>query len=168
MMDENFDKVFRQGSDVSHGAIDNSSQGLAQREIVADPRRGGLGRFTNVFNAGAYHGGVNTPGAPGVESFHIPGWDQSGTGEREAYPEFRRRQLEEAAIRSNPTARINMNAALSGTPTSVNGTGRIDVNVAAPSTPAASSGLFKRIQQRRDIQMQPSASGPEQFSGSPL
>ena len=73
------------------------------------------------------------------------------------------------AAASNPTDRINMNAALSGAPTAVSGTGKIDVNVATPSTQGKPSGLFKRIQQRRDIQMQTSVGGPEQqFSGSPL
>ena len=81
MLERNYRKVFVEGSDIAHGAIDNSSLGLAQREI-------GSGRFKNVAN----YGGDRIPGHPGVESFHIPGTDQSGTGERDYYPRWREEQ----------------------------------------------------------------------------
>ena len=99
MLEENYRKVFVEGSDVSRGAIDNSSGSLARHEVYGGgkfPRPGG---FTNTFNAGGRNGD-NRVGAPGVESFHAPGYAESGTGEREFYPNWRERQLETARGRS--------------------------------------------------------------------
>lgn len=73
MLDDNFRKVFIEGSDVSHGAIDNSSGWLAAKH-----------KRTGAFQTTFEHGG---------ETFQIPGTRESGHGERARYPEFRRRQL---------------------------------------------------------------------------
>ena len=90
MLDANFDKVFSQGSDVSHGAIDNSSGWLSSKHEHIDHR------FKTVAN----YGGDRITGHRGVESFEIPERGESGHGERERYPAFRGHQLAEAARRS--------------------------------------------------------------------
>jgi hypothetical protein len=51
------------------------------------------------FKATANFGGDRIAGHPGVETFQVPGWGESVAGERARYPEFRRRQLTEAAER---------------------------------------------------------------------
>jgi hypothetical protein len=95
MLEENYRKVFEEGSDVSQGAIDNSSGSLAQHEVYGGGKFPRPGAFTNTFNAGGRNGD-NRVGAPGVESFHAPGYSESGTGEREFYPEWRKQQLRSA------------------------------------------------------------------------
>ena len=59
-------------------------------------------------------------------------------------------------------ARVNMNAGLSGAPASVRGAGKIDDNVGSPSKAEASPQLFQKLNLRRDQQMTPSNSGPQQ------
>jgi len=88
MLESNYNKVFREGSDVAGGAIDNSSQWLSKKHERT-------GRFDTIVN----YGGDRITGHSGVESFQKPGTGESGRGERAAWPEFRRRQLEEAAQR---------------------------------------------------------------------
>jgi hypothetical protein len=89
MLDSNFDKVFRQGSDVAGGAIDNSSQWLSAKHERN-------GRFRTVVN----YGGDRITGHRGVESFEVPGWGESGTGERARWPAYRAAQLKEAGERN--------------------------------------------------------------------
>lgn len=88
MLDANYDKVFRQGSDVSYGAIDNSSQWLSSKHERN-------GRFRTTAN----YGGDGITGHRGVESFQVPGWGESGGGERSRYPAYRAAQLAEAERR---------------------------------------------------------------------
>jgi hypothetical protein len=88
MLDANFDKVFRQGSDVAGGAIDNSSQWLSSKHERN-------GRFRTVVN----YGGDRITGHRGVESFEVPGWGESGAGERARRPAYRAAQLKEAGER---------------------------------------------------------------------
>jgi hypothetical protein len=107
MLEENYRKVFEEGSDISHGAIDNSSGGLAQHEVYGGGRFPRPGGFTNTFNAGGRNGD-NRVGAPGVESFHTPGYAESMTGEREFYPKWREEQL--AKSRSVNPAESTLNA----------------------------------------------------------
>jgi hypothetical protein len=94
MLDSNFAKVFDQGSDISKGAIDNSSQWLSLKHERT-------GRFRTTAN----FGGDGITGHRGVESFQVPGTGESGAGEKSHYPEFRRRQLAEAAHRQMLAAR---------------------------------------------------------------
>lgn len=75
MLDDNFRKVFVEGSDVSNGAIDNSSGWLAAKHDRT-------GRFRATFRDGG-------------ETFQIPGTGESGAGERARYPAFRQRQLDQ-------------------------------------------------------------------------
>jgi hypothetical protein len=86
MMDENFRKVFVEGSDVAKGAIDNSSQWLSAKHER-------LGEFQTTAN----YGGDRITGHRGVESFEIPGTHESMTGERKMWPIIRRRQIEQIA-----------------------------------------------------------------------
>jgi hypothetical protein len=88
MMERNFDKVFRQGSDVAGGAIDNSSQWLSAKHERN-------GRFHTVVN----YGGDRVTGHRGVESFEVPGWGESGAGEKARWPGYRANQLAEAQRR---------------------------------------------------------------------
>lgn len=86
MMDENFRKVFVEGSDVAKGAIDNSSQRLSAKHER-------LGEFQTTAN----YGGDRITGHRGVETFEIPGTHESMTGERKMWPIIRRRQIEQIA-----------------------------------------------------------------------
>jgi hypothetical protein len=101
MLDSNFDKVFRQGSDIAHGAVDNSSQGLAytNEHGGAMGGYGWPGKKPGRFKTTANFGGDGVTGHKGVESFEIPGWGESGSGEGAAWPALRRAQLNEAATR---------------------------------------------------------------------
>jgi hypothetical protein len=94
MLDSNFAKVFDQGSDISKGAIDNSSQWLSLKHERT-------GRFRTTAN----FGGDGITGHRGIESFQVPGTGESGAGEKSHYPEFGRRQLAEAAHRQMLAAR---------------------------------------------------------------
>ncbi|MGD0334057.1 MAG: hypothetical protein ABSA90_12520 [Xanthobacteraceae bacterium] len=85
MMDENFKKVFEEGSDIARGAIDNSSQWLSRKHEQIDHRFRTLANF----------GGDRITGHPGVETFEAPERGESGAGERGAWPGFRRHQLEQ-------------------------------------------------------------------------
>jgi len=109
MLEENFSKVFDQGSDVSHGAIDNSSSWLAAKHERN-------GRFKTVFKSGG-------------ETFEVPGWGESGTGERARYPAFRERQLAEAAQRSGAMTH--------------NVAGNADLNVKFENAPAGAQAYLK-------------------------
>jgi hypothetical protein len=101
MLDSNYDKVFRQGSDISGGAIDNSSQGLAyvHEHGGQSGQYGRPGLKPGRFKTTANFGGDRITGHRGVESFEVPGWGESGSGERVRWPQYRRRQLEEAEQR---------------------------------------------------------------------
>ena len=89
MLDENFRKVFVEGSDIARGAIDNSSQWLSAKHEAR-------GEFQTTAN----FGGDRITGHRGVESFEIPGTRESGAGERAFWPAWRRRQLAEAQQRA--------------------------------------------------------------------
>jgi hypothetical protein len=110
MLDSNFDKVFRQGSDVAGGAIDNSSQWLSTKHERN-------GRFRTVVN----YGGDRITGHHGVESFEVPGWGESGAGEKARWPAYRQNQLAEAAKRREQQIHsvkgdASLNIALDGFP----------------------------------------------------
>lgn len=60
----------------------------------------------------------------------------------------------------SPADRATVNAGMGAGSKSISGAGNIDVNVAAPSAPGTTSGLFKRLNQRRMRQMEPAAGGP--------
>jgi hypothetical protein len=123
MMEANFDKVFRQGSDISNGAIDNSSQGLAytNQHGGAMGGYGWAGKKPGRFRTTANFGGDGITGHRGVESFEAPGWGESGRGEAARYPEFRKNQLAEAALRRDRMTHsvkgdASLNIALDGFP----------------------------------------------------
>lgn len=80
MLEDNYRKVFVEGSDVSHGAIDNSSGWLAAKHDRT-------GRFRATFRSNG-------------ETFQVPGTGESGSGERARYPAFRAEQLRRAAERA--------------------------------------------------------------------
>lgn len=90
MLDDNYRKVFVEGSDVSRGAIDNSSNAPGN-PLAA--RNAALHRFKDT-----------RPPING-EHFEIPDRNESGTGERDAYPGWRAEQLAEAARRHGPHLR---------------------------------------------------------------
>jgi hypothetical protein len=88
ILDRNYDRVFRHGSDVAGGAIDNSSQWLSAKHERN-------GRFRTVVN----YGGDRITGHHGVESFEVPGSGESGRGEKANWPAFRQNQLNDMARR---------------------------------------------------------------------
>ena len=98
MLEDNYRKVFVEGSDVSKGAIDNSSIGLAyvNQHGGQSGQYGHPGMAPGRFQTNANFGGDRITGHSGVESFESPGWGQSGTGEREFYPKWREEQLRSA------------------------------------------------------------------------
>jgi hypothetical protein len=151
MLDANYDKVFRQGSDVSYGAIDNSSQGLAWTHEHGG-QMGGYGRpglLPGRFRTTTNYGGDRITGHRGVESFEAPGWGESGKGERDRYPAWRHHQLAEAAQRAanggntrhtvegNASLGINLNGFPKGT-----------------TTDLTYGGLFKQYTLQRGQQME--------------
>jgi hypothetical protein len=60
---------------------------------------GWAGKKPGRFRTTANFGGDGITGHRGVESFESPGWGESGSGEAARYPEFRKNQLAEAALR---------------------------------------------------------------------
>jgi hypothetical protein len=93
MLEDNYNKVFRQGSDISQGAIDNSSQWLSAKH-----------ERTGAFKTTANFGGDRITGHRGVESFEIPGTQASYGPEKGFYAEWRRKQL--ASARSPEDAHL--------------------------------------------------------------
>jgi hypothetical protein len=159
MLDANFDKVFRQGSDVSNGAIDNSSQGLAytNQHGGAMGGYGWAGKKPGRFKTTANFGGDGITGHRGVESFEVPGWGESGKGEAARYPEFRKHQLEVAAQRRDLLA--NSKAGMGGGNQKIEGDAHLAVtmgNMPKGTTADLSyGGLFKSHTLTKGFQMQP-------------
>jgi hypothetical protein len=78
MLWDNFNKVFVQGSDISHGAIDNSSGWLARKHDFFDHRF----RTTTVLNG---------------EHLEVPWLGQSGAGEKDNWASWYKGLLDQAA-----------------------------------------------------------------------
>jgi hypothetical protein len=158
MLDANFDRVFRQGSDVSNGAVDNSSQGLAytNQHGGAMGGYGWAGKKPGRFKTTANFGGDGITGHRGVESFEVPGWGESGKGEAARYPGFRAHQLEVAAQRRDLLANSK---GMGGGSQKVEGDAHLAVTMSGmPKGTTADlsyGGLFKSHTLTKGFQMQP-------------
>jgi hypothetical protein len=161
MLDANFDKVFRQGSDVSNGAIDNSSQGLAytNQHGGAMGGYGWAGKKPGRFKTTANFGGDGITGHRGVESFEVPGWGESGKGEAARYPGFRAHQLEVAAQRRDLLANQKAAGVGGGGNQKIEGDAHLAVTMSGmPKGTTADlsyGGLFKSHTLTKGFQMQP-------------
>lgn len=163
MLEDNYRKVFVEGSDISKGAVDNSSQGLAytNEHGGVSGRYGYPGKRPGKFITTENFGGDRITGHPGVESFERPGWGESSRGEREKWPLLRQRQLEQMMLASRSSGgasaaidRSMIDASLVAT--NVNAQGTVNVNVAAPKgtrVSASSEGLFQSTKITRQPQM---------------
>jgi hypothetical protein len=160
MLDANFDKVFRQGSDVSKGAVDNSSQGLAYTNQYGGAMGGygWAGKKPGRFRTTANFGGDGITGHRGVESFEAPGWGESGGGERDRYPAFRQHQLEVAAQRRDLLANANKAGMTGGGPQKVEGDAHLKVDLngfpKGTKTDLTYGGLFTQYTLAKGQQME--------------
>ena len=88
------------------------------------------------------------------------------TGERAAWPGWRQQQLEEARARSNPMARLNLNAALSGRPDRDQRRRRSQCqreSACGTGVRASQRGIFRTLNMKRHMQMPETTSGPAQL-----
>jgi hypothetical protein len=132
MLEDNYHRVFVEGSDIAQGAIDNSSAGLAAKH-----------RRTGAF--------VETIPPIAGESLQRPGTSESMTGERAAWPAWRKRQVEAAETRRAADRRqLDDNVF-------VKGTGKLSVNVNAPfqtAVRAKGDGILDKTEVNRNLPSQ--------------